>query len=328
MPRVSVVLPTYDAAGHVSTALDSILEGTYDDIEVLVIDDGSTDGTRDTVGEYAERDPRVNLIERDETGLPSALNRGIEAASGTYVARHDADDRSLPGRVDRQVSFLDDNPEVVLVGSGVYIEDATGRCERRHVIEDLGMTDFRQGNPIIHGSVMFRREPVAAIGGYDTSLPVSEDYDLWIRLAASHQLRNIDEPLYELRLHGGSIYESDLERVKLARRYAWKRLHDDLPADAVEAVERHGVLALQPFLAAGELAALHRQMAMESLRYGDPESGRRHAWTALRLAPDVAAPALLGLSLAPRPAISVGGSLYRTVKNFRIRWRNRMGGVR
>lgn len=328
VPRVSVLLPTLNEAETVERALGSLAEQTYEDFEVIVIDDGSTDGTVDEVRRAASDLPEVEVIERtDERGITSALNRGLEAAHGEYIARQDADDRSHPDRLRRQVEFLDGNPEVVLVGTGVHqVEPDDTYRSQRHVYEVPPPAVYREKSPFVHGTVLIRTTAVRAVGGYDELFPTSEDRDLWIRMAREfdYELRNIDEPLYWLQLSGESAYASDMYTAKLYGEYAAVRtLEDRVSVDYDETVRREGADAIEAILTNAELAAIARDAGQEALRWHKRRESRRYAREALRRRPlDPIAAGTLLLSYAPERVVDALITLYRKKLNREVRRAN------
>jgi glycosyltransferase involved in cell wall biosynthesis len=205
-PRVSVVLAARNEEAAIGGAVESILAQTLGDWELIVVDDGSSDRTADIVAGYG--DERITVLRRRPSGLPASLNAGLRAARGPLIARQDADDRSLPQRLERQVDFLDQRPDVIVLGSRWIEVDSKGRRRRpraRVVTGDL--TQRLVGfNPITHATAIFRRDAVLALGGYDESLPYAADYDLWLRVAASGALVwNLDVELAVRMMSGGNM---------------------------------------------------------------------------------------------------------------------------
>jgi len=182
-PTVSVVMAVYNEEKYVSMAIESILEQTFSDFEFLIVDDGSTDRTSEIVDGYAKSDNRVRLLtNKKNMGLPASLNKGIEAARGEYIARMDADDKSLPGRFERQVKYLDSNPETHVIGCQVRVIGANGEYfgYRRFSAGPRSPNEMKQTGPkVAHPSVMMRRSSVISVGKYRESFKYAQDLDLW-----------------------------------------------------------------------------------------------------------------------------------------------------
>jgi hypothetical protein len=244
-PKVSVVLPVWNAERYLAGAIESVLAQSFADFELLVVDDGSTDASAALIRRY--RDRRIRRIENEKNlGVTRSLNVGLELARGHYVARMDADDLCAPERLERQVAFLDAHPEVALVASRARSIDATGA--------EIGVVDtpadgetlrrrLRRSNWIVHGSVMMRAEAVRALGGYDESMERAEDYDLWLRLSERHSIAALPDLLYVWRDHGGSVSRRHLGqqsevagRARIAARRRWcSALVDEVSAGGVSA---------------------------------------------------------------------------------------------
>lgn len=201
-------------------ALDSVLAQTLGDFELLVIDDGSTDGTAAILAGY--RDARLAVIRQPQAGLTVSLNRGIRRTQAPLLARLDADDVALPGRFTRQVAFLDAHPDVGLLGTGCHDVDPGGRALRTYRPPE-GDSEIRRAlirrNPFVHSSVMLRRDALERAGFYDETLPVAQDYDLWVRLSRVTRLANLPEPLVLRRLTPGMVSRArDTERLRAELR--------------------------------------------------------------------------------------------------------------
>ena len=203
-PAVSVLLPIYNGEEFLAGAIDSLLAQSMTDFELLIVNDGSSDTSKDIVERYD--DPRIVLLNRTHAGLVVALNEGIRRCRGRYVARMDHDDLSKPERLALQVAFLDANPEVVLVGTAFEVIDRDGAflSVQKTLTRDQ---DIRRrafyANPFAHGSVMMRRQSLLAIGGYRDEFPFVEDYDLWVRIMSRHQVANLPRVLYSYRKNSG-----------------------------------------------------------------------------------------------------------------------------
>jgi glycosyltransferase involved in cell wall biosynthesis len=218
MPAVSVLLPVYNGARFLRPALESILGQSFTDFELLVLDDGSTDDSVRIAEGY--RDPRIRILSAaSNQGLPRALNRGLAAASGEFVARQDADDLSHPDRFARQLEFLRANPTVALVGAQAEVIDETGAAAGRRLAYPCDDAAIRRRlllrNPFAHTTVMFRRTAVLAVGGYDESFRYCQDFALWNRLATRHRVANLHEVLAGYRIHSHD---------RMSDRLKWRRL--------------------------------------------------------------------------------------------------------
>ena len=206
-PLVTVLMPVRNGAAHLRAALDSILAQTFADFELLVLDDGSTDATPDIL--RAVTDSRVRVVTNPQNlGLVPTLNRGLELARGSLIARQDHDDISLPTRLQRQVEYLRSHPDCALVGTEAIQTDAAGRKAFR-LLRPSAAESIRWylcfDNAFIHSSVMFRSEVVLQeCGGYPLSLH-SEDYALWSRIARKHLTANLPESLLLYREHQSSV---------------------------------------------------------------------------------------------------------------------------
>ncbi len=188
-PRVSIVLPAFNALATLPRAVESIRRQTLADWELIVVDDGTTDGTGEWLREEAPVEPRLKVVHQAHGGIVAALQAGLRVARGGFIARMDADDESLPERLAEQVAYLDANPDVGVVGSLVEFagDRAASAGYALHVDwlntvttpEQIALNRFVE-SPFAHPSVMFRRELVAQHGGYLEG-PFPEDYELWLR---------------------------------------------------------------------------------------------------------------------------------------------------
>lgn len=230
-PKVSVLLPVYNAGCYLDAAVSSILEQSFTDLELLAIDDGSTDGSCDVLCEHARRDSRVRVISRENRGLVATLQELIELASGELLARMDADDIALPHRFEHQVRFFEAHPRVVCIGGGVILIDEQGR-ELHHPPPVLGDAHVQRSAlegrmPICHPAAMFRAHAVARVGGYRSEAYPSEDLDLWLRLGEVGQLDNVPQTILRYRVHSSSVSvqqsEAQIAKMREACENAWRR---------------------------------------------------------------------------------------------------------
>lgn len=206
MPQVSVVIPAYNAAPYVVGALDSVLAQTFRDFEVLVVDDGSTDGTAELVVAYGND---VRCIRQSNSGVAAARNRGIEASRGRYVAFLDADDMWLRDKLARQLTALRERPSARACYTAFAFSDENlvpswvQRSRRRaSLVDDLLLLGNVVGTP---STVICERDLVLEVGGFDPALSLGADWDLWLRLALRTEFAYIDEPLVRYRIHGANM---------------------------------------------------------------------------------------------------------------------------
>ena len=209
----SVVITVYNEEEHIEGAVNSVLKQTYNNLELIVINDGSEDETEGTLRKNFD-DKRMKLINIGRKGRTRALNCGVEAANGQFVAILDADDRCLPRRVERQAEFLSNHKDVGVVGCD-YIRKDTLRNEkyvRSYPKNDKSIRkEMAKYIPLAHSCVMFRRQAIMEAGGYDERLADHEDLDLWIRVAQNWELANIPEPLVVRQIRSDSYWHSQFE---------------------------------------------------------------------------------------------------------------------
>lgn len=209
---VSVVMPVYNAERYLEEAVDSILKQSVDDFEFLIFDDGSTDRSVEILRSYKDRRIKVYFSDRNR-GYTHWLNEGLEIARGKYVARMDADDVSLLNRFEKQVEFLEENPDVGVLGSNVWFINEEGKKLR---IKENPKTDTEirwvllLDNPFIHPSMMFRRDLLVHNNlKYDPTYQPSEDYKLWSEMLTLCKGFNMEDPLVHYRLHDRQISNED-----------------------------------------------------------------------------------------------------------------------
>ena len=203
MPKVTVLMSVYNGERYLREAVDSVLAQTFTDYEFVIVDDGSTDDTAAILDSYA--DPRiVRLTNERNIGLTESLNRGLSIAQGMYVARMDADDVSLPERFAKQVQFLDEHPDIGVLGTGFEVIDDVGTPGVKVLFPtEPGLVRWQMFFHccIVHPSVMVRRTVYERLGGYNPDVRHSEDYELWLRAALETQIANLPDVLFQLRKH-------------------------------------------------------------------------------------------------------------------------------
>lgn len=320
--RVSVIMPAWNVARYIGEALDSIRRQRFVDYELVVVDDGSTDGSGALLDAAAVADRRVRVVRHAQNrGLLAALNSALEVATGEWVARMDGDDTATPERLERQVDVMANHPELVLLGSAYKVMYEDGRFWRS---QSMPATDtairwrLLFDNPINHTSAMFRRLlPDGTPVRYEAFR--CEDYDLWARLLRHGRGRNLPEPLVTRREHGETYTireagpqaearadiawreikrvhaESGLSRADVLRIHRWD---DELPAIlgteeirlCREIADLLGAFGRRSEVDTGEARAIARKWVARILA-SLPDYRYRHAWRVgllprlLRLAP-------------------------------------------
>lgn len=223
-PKVTVLIPVFNRERFVDEAIRSVLEQDFADFELLLVDDGSTDGTPEVLAAWTQRDARVVVVTSPKNqGIPAALNLGLEHARGTYIARLDSDDLMMPRRLAAQAAVLDAHPEVSLVSSAYDIVDLSGRHLRTWKGDEppevmrfvLNFYNAVGGG----GQVMFRLADVREEGGYALAFPSSEDYDLWVRLLRRGRIETLPFAGMTKRTHGGqsNVHFASIKRSNWTR---------------------------------------------------------------------------------------------------------------
>jgi glycosyltransferase involved in cell wall biosynthesis len=212
---VSVVIPMYRGEKTILQSLNSVLNQDISGCEVIALDDGSPDRCGDIVRSMIplERNKRLSLYWHQNRGLAGTLNRGVELACGKYIARQDQDDLVMPGRLAKQKTYLDQNPEIAMVGTWaqIYVDQTPSERFHRHPTAPDALKLFLLfDNPFVHSSVMIRADVLNEIGGYseDPERQPPEDYELWSRIARKYEVANLPEVLTVYREMPGSMSRS------------------------------------------------------------------------------------------------------------------------
>jgi hypothetical protein len=231
MPLVSVLLPVHNAERYLAEAIESILNQSFHDFELLITDDGSTDRSGQILQAYAAQDKRIRLLSRENRGLIFTLNEMLAQAEGEFLARMDADDIATPDRLALQIAFLQQHPEVVCVGGAFDLIDAQGRTvqwipmpEQNDEIQQM----LLMGRTIInHPCALIRRQALQQIGGYDPAMKTVEDLDMLLKLGEIGQLANLPEVVLKYRFHLESVSAQNIvfqgQMAQAACQQAWAR---------------------------------------------------------------------------------------------------------
>jgi len=233
-PKVSVVIPTYNSAQFIVETLESVFAQTYKDYEVIVVDDGSTDNTREVLKPYMSK---IRYIYKENGGVASARNVGIKNARGEYIAFLDSDDLWLPEKLEKQMEYFKSNPDVVLVFSDCILfgdkelirKKNTKRIYSYKYKGDMFL-HLLQENFIPTLTVIAKKECFDEVGYFDTdeSLISSEDYDMWLRIARSFKIGYIEEPLAKRRVSRKSLSFSNINRAYMATLKVIRKTVDNI----------------------------------------------------------------------------------------------------
>ena len=219
MPKISVVMPAYNAEAYIGVAIDSILTQSFTDFEFLILNDCSADNTEAIIKSYD--DPRIVYIKNEQNmGVAATLNKGLHFAQGEYIARMDADDIALPQRFEKQVAYLDNHPEIAVLGTQVrfFCDDGDGDPFCYFGSSQQLKIDLLFASAIAHPSVMMRRQLILDLGCYNRSFEGLEDYELWCRVSQQAALSVYPEILLRYRIHPGQVTQQPSERKMQAAR--------------------------------------------------------------------------------------------------------------
>lgn len=226
---ISIILPAYNTKEeYLRESIQSILDQTYSNFEFIILNDGSTNNVEEIIFSY--KDDRIKYVKNDiNLGLIKTLNKGLEIAKGEYIARMDADDISLPQRLEKQIKFFEQNPDVSLLGA--FYETFPNNEIVKHP-EFPNYFDFIRCNALAHPTVMFRKNDFEKYGlKYDENYAHAEDYELWSRAIRYLKIANIQEVLLKYRIHEDSITGSKLEEQIACARRIQKNMLEFLTSD-------------------------------------------------------------------------------------------------
>lgn len=230
-PLVSVVIPAYNAQEYLAESLDSILSQTYENIEVIVIDDKSTDNTARIASERAAGDKRMRLVRNlVNLGIGGNRSKGIELARGKYICWQDADDISMPDRIAQQVAVLEQNAKIGVVGGWLqFFDDKGDGAVRRYSDDDKKLrSKIFMYNPVAQPASMFRAECYREVGVYDETYQVSEDLEMLFRVGERYEFSNVQKVVVRYRQSHTSLTATklrDMEKVTLKLRAHYRHSH-------------------------------------------------------------------------------------------------------
>ncbi len=237
MEKIAVLMPAYNCQAYIAEAITSIIVQSYEDWELVIVDDGSTDGTAEVVSSF--KDARIRYFRSARNGgVASALNYGLSIITAPYTARMDADDASMPERLERQRRHLEANPAIGVLGTGMRLM-GTDEPRGNPVTDSRCRVALLENPPFAHPTVMYRTELVASVG-YPEDRPHAEDYALWVKLARKTKFANLPESLLRYRLHAGQVSARHSERqldsrVAVIRDYLVRELGLPVTEDEMSA---------------------------------------------------------------------------------------------
>jgi glycosyltransferase involved in cell wall biosynthesis len=313
-PLVSVIIPVYNASAFLVEAVESVLVQTFQNWELVAVDDGSTDNSLEILNEFAKRDHRIRVLPMPHAGICSTRNTGINAARGRYFAALDNDDAMLPERLQKQFDFLESHPDYCAVGTAGLLIDVDGDPIQNRFFPTTGEeveAELLAGrNPLMQSSMMFCRDKVIQAGCYQEGRNFAEDFDLFLRLTESGKIGNLNAVLMRQRQHisraSARHYEDQNRVVRMALRDAYERrgLKQEPPA-----IEGSWHPTTQ--------GAYHTRCASDAWDAGNNLSVKKHAralWRIGGLQEKLRATELLA-------RVFMGRQLYRYVSNIKSLFR-------
>jgi glycosyltransferase involved in cell wall biosynthesis len=305
VPLVSVVIPTYNYGHFLAEAIQSVLEQTFRDFEIIVVDDGSTDNTREVIEQFGDS---VRYIHQNNQGVAVARNNGIKAARGQYIAFLDADDLWLPQKLQLQTALFEECPHVGLVYSTVYLfESKSGAivgeypvscCRKGKVLRDLYMYPF-----IPSPTPLIPKDVFNVVGCFDNRFDPKEDSEMWLRIAARYEFAFVPKPLAKYRLHGSIQSKKGYEKGKRIDLAILEKVGHDYPNQ------------LWP-LRLLRLATYEEEFGWELIRRGERSSGISHLKRAIRYIPWRVRPYLLLAFAILWPSMTPERSRQSTLNYF------------
>ncbi|MDN3548010.1 glycosyltransferase family 2 protein [Mucilaginibacter aquaedulcis] len=286
VPKITVLMPAYNAGKYIREAIDSVLQQTFTDFELLIVNDGSTDNTVEVIQSF--NDPRIVMIYQDNKGVSLALNKGLQYARAPYVARFDADDVCVAERLDLQYKFMTDNPEYTIIGSAANYMDMDGNFLFTSIPPAIQNDDIQQLDPsvcpFIHSTVFYKKEVILNAGGYNEHAYTFEDHFLWANILKSQKACNFSQPLIKLRLNPESITIDEKWRPSkfLEIKYASLKNRSITPQEGILLAEM-GEKQYSPKIKEGSYYALcAKKLLVNSFQ---PQKARVHATKAISVSP-------------------------------------------
>lgn len=239
-PLVSILLPVYNAELFIRDSIQSILDQTYSNWELIIVDDGSKDKSLEIANSFTDK--RIQVLKKSNSGMGDSLNKALAIAKGDFIARQDADDISLPTRLEKQVQFMLKNPGTGLLGTWSKIinerGEATGQFHKHPLSSPELKCDLLFDNPFVHSSVIFKRQVINDCGMYDTTVnSLVQDFEYWFRISRKFDVANIGEVLHEYRQLKSGISFSTSNFNEVVGRQSATNMKKVLGADAHKEID-------------------------------------------------------------------------------------------
>ena len=274
----------YNGEKYLREAIESILNQTLPDFEFIIVNDASTDGSLEIIQSYDDR--RIRIINnKTNIGLTRSLNIAIEQAQGKLIARQDADDISLPNRLEEQFRYFKQHPETALLGTSIYIIDEDGERQGKRILSDDPSRNNFQGAWFAHGSAMLKTEIVRKLGGYNELYRYSQDFELWLKIAKHYPVRGLPQVLYMLRFHDENLQFTNRIEGVLYRLLALRMSREELDEELLKIIKDNGIRSLQPHLNKDEQIFFHKSMAHMHVQANDMKLARAEYREVLKLSP-------------------------------------------
>ena len=219
MIKISVITPAYNVEKYIGSAIDSIFTQTFQEFEFIIIDDCSTDRTWDIICEYAAKDSRIKAIKNEKNlGIAGNRNKGVRLAQGEYIVWQDADDISMPMRIEKQLRYMESHPAVGIVGGFLHFFDNNGEKDfRKYDAEDSNLRrKIFRCSPVAQPAAMIRKKCLDDVGEYDLKYPPAEDLDISFRIGERYQFANLQEVVVKYREHPNSATFTRLKKIELS----------------------------------------------------------------------------------------------------------------
>lgn len=322
-PEISVIMSVFNGEKYLREAMDSILNQSYADFEFIIVNDGSTDNSLSIIQGYADR--RIRVIANEQNiGLTRSLNKAIKQARGEYIARQDADDISLPNRFEEQIKYFKKNPNVALLGTGIYRIDGKGKILGKTLAVAKPGKSLLKQNQFNHGSTMFKSRVVRELGGYNELFSYCQDYELWLRMAKNYAVRNLPQILYKLRFHNEAVRFRKRDEAILYNLLALRLVRDECDAEVLKAIKDKGIKGLRSYLTRDEKIIFHKSFADLHMQQGNLKLAKEEYKKACRLAPlDIENDLKLIRLYLGRSMMANSYKIYEAFRNFYVGLKNR-----